>query len=178
MKSKKVVRKEFLLKRNLLQNEFMFKHKLYLLNKISVYLKAKEVSTMHTYLPLGSECDTWGIIKEAWRIGIKVVVPKTLPDRKLEHYELLPDAELVEGLHKTYYPKTGELYTGDLDIIFIPGAAFDLKNNRLGYGAGYYDTFLAQYPSALKVGLAFPCQISEEDLPCEPHDIKLDHVFY
>jgi 5-formyltetrahydrofolate cyclo-ligase len=49
----------------------------------------------------------------------------------------------------------------------------DRKGNRLGYGAGYYDRFLARYPDIIRIGLAFACQ-ELSALPCEDNDIKMD----
>ena len=52
---------------------------------------------------------------------------------------------------------------------------FDRRGNRLGYGGGFYDRFLAnRAPRALRVGLAFACQISDAPLPAEAHDMPLD----
>jgi len=53
--------------------------------------------------------------------------------------------------------------------------AFDANNYRLGYGGGYYDTFLAQHPTAFKQGIFYPFQEVSE-VPTEVHDVQLDHV--
>ena len=62
-----------------------------------------------------------------------------------------------------------------LDIIFVPCLGFDSVNNRLGYGGGFYDKFLATQPEAQKIGLCFESGRVAR-LPVEPHDIKLDMV--
>lgn len=60
-------------------------------------------------------------------------------------------------------------------LIFIPGLAFDRRGRRLGMGKGYYDRALALF-KGLKVGVAFECQLTEEELPHEPHDIYMDFI--
>ena len=63
-----------------------------------------------------------------------------------------------------------------LDMVLLPGLLFDRAGNRLGYGGGFYDRFLAnRAPQALRVGLAFSCQLANAAvrLPVEAHDMKL-----
>ena len=72
---------------------------------------------------------------------------------------------------------TGEFFTdySAIDLIVVPGVAFDRKGNRLGRGKGYYDRLLPQIPSAYKAGICFSFQIVEE-IPAEPFDICMDEV--
>ncbi|NLZ16309.1 MAG: 5-formyltetrahydrofolate cyclo-ligase [Desulfobulbaceae bacterium] len=61
-----------------------------------------------------------------------------------------------------------------LDIVVQPGLLFDRAGNRLGYGGGYYDRFLAlKAPQALRIGLAFSCQVTT-GIPAQKHDMRLD----
>lgn len=61
------------------------------------------------------------------------------------------------------------------DLILVPCLAFDSDNYRLGWGGGFYDKFLAAQPKALKIGVCFS-NGSAENLPREPHDIRLDKI--
>ncbi|MCS7075467.1 MAG: 5-formyltetrahydrofolate cyclo-ligase [Bacteroidia bacterium] len=61
-----------------------------------------------------------------------------------------------------------------LDIIFVPLVVFNRKNHRIGYGKGYYDKFLSQYPASTTIGLAFEGQKGE--FVADPHDIPLKYV--
>ena len=69
--------------------------------------------------------------------------------------------------------KTGERYEDQLDLILIPGVAFDPKGNRLGMGKGYYDRYLKTVPQAFKVGVAFSEQLLDQ-IPVEAHDEPVD----
>lgn len=60
--------------------------------------------------------------------------------------------------------------------VLVPGIAFDMKGNRLGFGGGYFDRFLKKLPGrALKIALAFSGQIVKT-VPKEPHDVKMDYI--
>ena len=61
-----------------------------------------------------------------------------------------------------------------MDLIIVPGVAFDRENNRLGYGKGYYDRFLTS-KDILKIGLAFSEQIVDF-LECDNYDIPMDII--
>ena len=61
-----------------------------------------------------------------------------------------------------------------LDMVLVPGVAFDRRGERLGFGGGYYDRFLPTTP-ALRVGIAFD-QCLAEELPCGKHDQRMDWV--
>ncbi|MEK7196768.1 MAG: 5-formyltetrahydrofolate cyclo-ligase, partial [Nitrospirota bacterium] len=64
----------------------------------------------------------------------------------------------------------------DIDLVIIPGAAFDTQGNRLGYGAAYYDKLLATMERKIPiVAPAYEEQIVEK-IPAEPHDIKVDKI--
>lgn len=62
-----------------------------------------------------------------------------------------------------------------IDLIIIPGIAFDRKMNRLGRGKGYYDKFLSGDIKAKKIGICFDFQLLDE-IPYEEHDVKMDMI--
>ena len=107
--------------------------------------------------------------------NIKVITPKTLPKRQLENLELHALNELEKGVFGTSHPANSEIYSGNYDLIIVPGLAFDNQNYRLGYGGGYYDTFLEQHPNAFKVGIFYPFQ-KVSTVPKEKHDVCLDTI--
>jgi 5-formyltetrahydrofolate cyclo-ligase len=72
---------------------------------------------------------------------------------------------------------TGPIWT-DLDaiqIIIVPGVAFDRSGNRMGRGRGFYDRMLKSTVGALKIGIAYDFQMLDE-IPVEPHDVKMDRI--
>ena len=68
-------------------------------------------------------------------------------------------------------PATGD----DVDTIILPMLGFDRTGRRIGYGAGYYDRFLAKNRKLRKIGIAFSCQ-EYENLPVDENDIPMDCI--
>ncbi len=62
-----------------------------------------------------------------------------------------------------------------IDLVIVPGVAFDKQNNRMGRGAGYYDRILSRVPRAKKIALAFDFQMVES-VPVEAHDVPMDLI--
>ena len=145
--------------------------------RIYQLIKDKEANVVHTFLPMEEEIDIFPLIKQLLSEGITIAAPEALSKRRLRNWILHDINELQDGIYGTQFPANSEEYTGDYDLIIVPGLAFDKERYRLGYGAGYYDTFLAKHPEAFTVGIAYPFQMLEE-VPTEAHDVRLDSVIY
>ena len=109
------------------------------------------------YYAAGSEVRTSAIIDAAIAQGKKVALPRTEGD-KMVFYEMT--AELVEGKFGIKEPQPTAPVDG-IDLVLVPGIAFDLKGCRIGYGKGYYDRFLSMQHS-FSMGLAYSFQVVEE----------------
>ena len=72
---------------------------------------------------------------------------------------------------------TGEVWNDleAVELIVVPGVAFDGQRNRMGRGRGFYDRLLKSTPNAVKVGVAYDFQLLDS-IPTEPHDVKMDRV--
>jgi 5-formyltetrahydrofolate cyclo-ligase len=62
-----------------------------------------------------------------------------------------------------------------VELIVVPGVAFDPTGNRMGRGRGFYDRLLKSTPNAMKVGVAYDFQLLDK-IPVEPHDVPMDSV--
>lgn len=138
-------------------------------------IEANEYRTIHTYLPIRTEVDLLPLIQQLLDRQLTVVCPKTLENRQLEQLILTDLNNLTTGLYSTKHPTKAVIYTGEYDLIIVPGLAFDRHGYRLGYGGGYYDTFLTNHPTALKVGAAYPFQLVDK-LSHEVHDVPLNKI--
>lgn len=127
---------------------------------------------IYCYVDMGRELRTREIIKEAWRRDKQVWVPKVRGSR-IHFYELTDLAHLRPGTYGILEPEEGREGSGEDGLAVVPGVAFDKALNRLGYGGGYYDRFLAGHPGLFRVGLAFECQLVEK-IPAEPFDQRAD----
>ena len=84
------------------------------------------------------------------------------------------NALMQRGKFNIPEPQT-EPYTGNIDLILIPGVAFDRKCNRLGRGGGYYDRFLAHRKYSQLIGVGYDFQLVDQ-VPAERHDMRLQGV--
>jgi 5-formyltetrahydrofolate cyclo-ligase len=130
------------------------------------------------YLSLPDEIDTSAIAQVAWEAGKTVLAPKVnWEDRTMTAMEIHSlQGDLVVADSGFREPATGRLWSGgDIDLIVIPGLAFDSRGNRMGRGMGFYDRFLsAGDMRALKCGLAFHEQLLSEPLPITQNDQPID----
>ncbi len=124
-----------------------------------------------------NEVDTLPLLKRRVAEGGRVLVPVAGPDGRLDWCLLEADTPLEVTSFGILEPASNakHLITPNSDaLVLVPGVAFSRDGYRLGYGAGYYDRFLAQH-SGVKVGLVFECCLAER-LPVEAHDIPVDWV--
>lgn len=130
------------------------------------------------YVSYGSEISTIEIVQEALSAGKKVYVPR-VEGSDMNFYRILDLAELVGGYKGIPEPSTSnECYKyseqmAEKTLLLMPGVAFDGYRNRIGYGKGYYDRFLADKPDLQlrSIAVGFQCQMVEE-LPAEETDIR------
>ncbi|OHX66238.1 5-formyltetrahydrofolate cyclo-ligase [Flammeovirga pacifica] len=169
---KKSIRRTLIQKRNqLTENEILISESII---SEQFWKEVDELpKVLHTYIPINNEASTMSIIKKALALNWTVVVPQTLKNRQMNHLILHSLEDLEKEKFGTFVPKRKELFEGEIDHILVPGVAFSNSNGRMGYGGGYYDTFLPQYPSAKKWGITYKLQIID-DLPLEKHDIPMD----
>ncbi|MCB0480576.1 MAG: 5-formyltetrahydrofolate cyclo-ligase [Flavobacteriales bacterium] len=132
---------------------------------------------IHTYLPMGSEVNVYPLITELLKSNFTLLAPKTLKNRMLENRKLTSLNLLEKGVFGTIHPASPAVYEGSIDVFLVPGVAFDKQGNRLGYGAGYYDTLLEKHPKAHKIAICYPEQVVDQ-IPTEAHDVKMTRVIY
>lgn len=127
------------------------------------------------YLSVGYEVDTYQIVKNALAENKRVCVPRCLGGGVMHAVEITSLEELEPGMYGILEPpkEAPMILPKQLDLILVPGMAFDRSRNRLGRGAGYYDRYLEQAPQAVTVGI---CRTSRlfDTVPCELHDRAVD----
>lgn len=143
---------------------------------------ANEPAVVHSFLPIrrNNEVDTWPIITCFWakfaHLDISVPVIDT-GTRQMAHYTIFPETTLVENKLGIPEPVIQDKPQTDLRFVkavLVPLLAFDLLGNRVGYGGGYYDRFLAgDVPHSRKIGLSLfgPVEAIND---VEATDVRLD----
>jgi 5-formyltetrahydrofolate cyclo-ligase len=138
--------------------------------------------TVMFYVDVRSEVRTRHDLSNALASGKRIVVPYCV-DGELELFHLENMEELVTGMYKILEPRpelrsvtSKRLQPEDLDLVMVPGVAFDRRGARMGHGKGYYDKLLehARVDTPL-VALAFECQLFPE-IPMAEHDVFMDKV--
>ena len=177
---KKIVRREILKKRDGMsadikaEKDSRIKERFFSLPEFIV------AETIFFYASFRSEVETLSMIKESLKMGKRIVLPKVDTERhRLRLYEIKDISELSEGYMGIPEPFLSDdrlVNLNDIDLVIIPGAAFDYSGNRLGYGAGYYDFLLSGRKKKMPVvALAYEEQIVDS-IPSEMHDVKVDMI--
>lgn len=134
-------------------------------------------ATVFTYVSTEDEVNTRGIIDYALKLGKKVAVPRTIPEKNImEFYQISSLDDLKPGKYGILEPEAvskNKILVTDNSVCLVPGLSFDHRGNRLGYGGGYYDRFLSDY-SGVSIGLCRKKQYIDEILPCDKYDRQVD----
>jgi 5-formyltetrahydrofolate cyclo-ligase len=180
MTAKEAIRMEVLKKRDSLQLDIKAKKDALIRQRLFALPEFAEAKVILLYASFRSEADTLKILADSFSIGKRILLPRVNKEkRRLVLYE-------IENLHEVFPGFMGipePLMTAErmrsidaADLVIVPGAAFDGKGNRLGYGAGYYDILLSEGTKNMPlVALAYEEQIVDS-APAEQHDVKVDMI--
>lgn len=181
MESKKEIREIILSKRNLISKTDIMQRSDAITAKIMEMPNYKETTQILAYIGFGSEVRLQKLLMDALKKDKEVYLPRCIPNtREMEFYRIYHlEKDLEEGPWGIHEPKEN-LHRldciADKGLAIIPGVAFDLHCNRVGYGGGYYDRFLPKLPIQwLRIGVAFDEQIVEK-IPKNYFDIPIDCV--
>jgi 5-formyltetrahydrofolate cyclo-ligase len=139
--------------------------------------------TVLFYLDVRAEVRTRHSLPAALAFGKRIIVPWCNDQGELELFHLTDMSELSVGMYKILEPRPElrnlpekQCRPEDLDLVMVPGVAFDRRGARMGHGKGYYDKLLQHArPDTPLVALAFECQLFPE-IPVAPHDIFMDRI--
>lgn len=133
------------------------------------------ISAILLYGSMPEEVDTTGLIEAFWGRGVRVALPRVRGRRDLQLHWHERDRKLCTGTYglKEPCPEAPEALRSEIDVIVVPGVAFDAECRRLGLGAGYYDALLAGMRGAVAIGVAFDEQVATV-VPCGDYDEPVD----
>ncbi|OOM76265.1 putative 5-formyltetrahydrofolate cyclo-ligase [Clostridium puniceum] len=180
---KKILRKEILEKRNnidLIKKEEMDKKILDQFYESKYY---KEAEKIFIYISYASEINTKEIINKALKDKKKIYVPRTeFETRHMDAVEIIGLDNLIESKYGILEPSIKEKHIdpNELDLIVVPGVAFDRNGGRMGYGAGFYDRYFKKINKEnisriVKLALAYELQMLDK-VPMNARDVPVDYI--
>lgn len=130
------------------------------------------------YMAMPDEVQLDELIAMVLKDGKKAVIPLVTGAGLMEAVELSDMADLVPDKYgiKTVSEEKRRLIAPDkIDLIIVPGVAFDKAGHRLGMGGGFYDRFMLRASRAVRAALAYDCQLLVS-VPAEVHDLTVDYI--
>jgi len=180
--SKQILRERILtLLRNQKEEERLIKSAV-ICGKLFQLEAFRNAGTILFYASFDGEVETFEMMKEAQKLGKTIGLPGLRgADKRIAPLSVASlESDLDTGPYGIQQPKMDQarmLGTDQLDMVVVPGVAFDKHNNRLGRGGGYYDRFLGTLPSDVPtVGLAFDFQMVDALPAQEQHDRPVSRV--
>ena len=171
------IRKEILAKRNILSDKDINKKSDLIIKNLASYIE--NVQNIMIFMDMKTEVKITKLLElyPNKNFFISKIINSKNREMKINKYN---KNELI--LHKFgyYESSSNDFYDEEiLDVVIVPALAFDSKKNRIGFGGGYYDTFLEKVRmknnKALFIGVCYDFQIIDS-VPTEKHDVTLDFV--
>ena len=171
MEEKKEIRKKIFKVRKEHTNAWIRENSLRITEALTQLPEYRNAERIMAYADYNHEVITRYIIEQAWKDGKEVAVPKVF-GKDMVFYRLTDFSQLESGYFGIPKPKEdGETVSWEEAMMVMPGVAFDINCNRVGYGGGFYDRFLEKHPEVCRVAVGFSFQILPE-VPTEPTDIR------
>lgn len=179
--TKKTIRSKILLDLKTHKEEERKRKSRIIEKKLFKSLIFKKAKVIMFYFSFGGEVNTKKMISAAKKLGKIVAVPvcKNACNRIMKPCLLTSGARLEKGPYGVREPVENDpIDIKNLDLVIVPGLAFDKKGNRLGRGKGCYDCFLKQLPKqTVSFGLAYDFQILPS-IPTTKSDVRVDRVIF
>lgn len=142
----------------------------------------KKSTVLLFYASFDGEVDTFEMMKQAKENGKKISLPRVIKETNtfVPYMVESLESDLEDGPYGIKQPKGkghNRLKPEDIDLVIVPGVAFDKSGHRLGRGGGYYDRYLKSLPSHTPtIGLAFDFQIVDYIPAIGTHDIQVSRL--
>lgn len=176
MEIKKQIRIEILQKRRALSENLRQQYSRKIIGEFVRSKEFEQADVVFCYVSTEDEVSTKKLLEYILASGKRVAVPKVLAPHEMEFYEIHGLDELERGFKGILEPKVTVKAEAEYGVVVVPGVTFDRLGKRLGYGGGFYDTYLQKHPEYIRVAFAFSMQMTEK-IPTESHDISMDFIY-
>lgn len=177
--AKSDIRKTILDKRNSISPLDIVNNSRIISNSVISTKEYQSSSSIGIYYSIGSEVKTFDIIKHSLENKKEIALPRVIDSTKIQFFKIMEDKfekiKFTKGKYGIFENSMSTTIIDKIDLLIIPGIAFDLKGYRIGYGKGYYDRFLSSGKSKCIMGLSYESQIIN-GIPNNEHDIPVDII--
>ncbi len=175
MERKTAIRKEILEKRRMLSDVERQKASAEICRNIAAMDVYRKADWIYGYMPIQGEADVTPLLAQALEEGKRVALPR-VAGSTMEFYQVASLEEVEEGAFHVLEPLKECPLVDAPGFVLVPGAAFDQKGGRIGYGKGYYDRYFSSHSQKLyKLGIGYTIQIIDT-IPTTSLDVPLDGV--
>ena len=153
-----------------------------ILSKLISMKVLKPGMTVFCYVSMEDEVHTYEFLKLCHSMNIRLCIPYITDAENgiMLAAQLDSMDELIKGIYDIPTVPTNrlqEVLPEDINLVIVPGAAFDRAGNRIGMGGGFYDRFLKRAVHAYKIGLCYECQVADS-IPADIYDQPVDIIVY
>ena len=144
--------------------------------QIETFLPFVRSHCVALYCALPDEVDLTAIL-EHYQSEKRLLIPRVEGD-DINFYTYQPESLITSEGYKILEPTAAveeAVDPAEIELILVPGVAFDLHGGRMGRGKGYYDRFFARCPHALRAAVTSSLQIAEQ-IPLEPWDVAMHYI--
>jgi len=138
------------------------------IQKLKIYQEARVIGI---YFPIGSEADPIALTNDTTK---KFCYPKITNAQTAQMEFRFDTGMMTNGPFHTKEPTGARVNPKDIDLLIVPAVGFSLAGVRLGYGKGYYDRYLKDFPHGV-IGMAFSQQIIKE-IPHDEYDVLFSTI--
>ncbi len=178
METKSETRKKILSSRKKLSDEVVAKNSFVICKKLLLADWYPRTNHILVYAAIQKEVDLTYFIKQALADGKQIYLPKVFGDT-MEFFQVRALEELKEGAFgvpepQEFHPRWQENKRENA-VVIVPGVAFSIHGDRVGYGKGYYDRFLSLYPTLYSIGIAHKMQLVQ-NFHTDIHDKRMKQL--
>ncbi len=173
--AKRALRQAMLKTRNSLSREVLDKMSEMIQARVLNMNEFASAKTVAAYYPIGSEVSTLKILSSVLQLNKHLALPRVEDETTMILAEVRDlEKDLEVGRYNIMEPKNHCSRISKMDLVLVPGIAWDEDGHRLGYGKGYYDRYLANLQT-VSVGLAYDFQVLE-DIPHGRNDFRVNLI--
>ena len=174
-KAKRSLRRDVLARRDAMSEDERRRAGAVIVERFLGLPEVTEARTVMAFWSFGSEVDTRPLLDALAERGATIALPR-IEDGRLEPRRWAPGEPLEQTWFGASEPTAGvTVDPGSIDVVAVPGVAFDRQGGRLGYGGGFYDRFLVRLRTgALRAAIGFACQLVDDRVPTAAFDLRID----